>query len=387
VIPGLRQRAADGAPKGLFAGALFGLACITVAIGLQFWNEGRAQRRATVLEAAAEMAMPVAQTKGSAALVHASGRATAASPVQDPVFDVSAQALGLRRTVEMFQWVERREKRSEKRADGSTREYEVFRYEQAWSDDYQNSNDFNQPDGHRNPPAPMFSSEQFKVAEVRVDARPLDPLIAADIDGWEALPVTPAQLPPNLAASFSAADGWLFSGESIRGPALGDVRIRFEQIPEGPVSLLAALESEQLRPATVASDSAFFLIARGEQGAPALIEDARSANSVLAWVLRVGGFGLLWLGFGLCMRPLVRLAEWVPLLGRLVGGLAAVVSFCLAAVFSLLAISTGWLWHRALWLLGLLLLIGAVVFLLLRRRGAATADPLRAQMPPPPPPA
>jgi hypothetical protein len=382
MFPGLRQRAAEGAPKGLFAGALFGLACIAVAIGLQFWNEGRAQRRATVLEAAAQMAVPIQQAKGSAALAHASGRATAAAPVHDPVFEVSAQALGLRREVEMYQWVERREKR----ADGSTREYDVFRYEQAWSDDNQNSNDFDQPDGHRNPPPPMFGSEQFKVAEVRLDARPLDPLIAADIDGWEALPVTPAQLPPNLAASFSAADGWLFSGESIRSPALGDVRVRFEQIPEGPISVLAALESEQLRPATVASDSAFYLVARGELGAQALIDEAHSVNSVLAWVLRVAGFGLLWLGFGLCLRPLVRLAEWVPLLGRLVGGVAAVVSFGLASVFSLLAISTGWLWHRPLWLLGLLVLIGATVFLLVRRRGVAPAEPERAQMPPPPPP-
>lgn len=382
MIPGLRiPRAETGKGKGVLGGAVFGLACIAVALGLQFWNEGRAMRRAQVLDAAGAQVQPLAQA-GEGGLAHVSATASASAAVADPDFGVATQGLALRREVEMFQWVEKREKRSERRADGSTREVEEYRYERRWSDEHADSSRFREPAGHENPPPPPFRSQRFSADEVRVDGRVLDPRIVGDIGGWEPLPASTEVLPPNLAASLRSADGWLYSGENFASPQVGDLRIRFARIPEGQVSLIAAAAAGGVVPATLRSDEAFFLIERGEHPPEALIESARSSNSALAWGLRAGGFALLWMGFGLLLRPLVALAEWVPLLGRLVGGAAAVVSFALAAGFSLLAIGSGWLWYRPWWLFGGVLLLVAAGVLLLRRRPPSPA----AAGPPPPPP-
>jgi hypothetical protein len=383
MIPGLRMpRAETGKGKGVLGGALFGLACIAVALGLQFWNEGRAMRRAQVLDAAGAQVQPLAQA-GEGGLAHVSATASASAAVADPDFGVATQGLALRREVEMYQWVEKREKRSERRADGSTREVEEYRYERRWSDEHADSSRFREPAGHENPPPPPFRSQRFRADEVRVEGRVLDPRIAGEIGGWEPLPASTDALPPNLAASLRPADGWLYSGEDFAAPQVGDLRIRFARIPEGQVSLIAAAPAGRLAPATLRSDEAFFLIERGQQSPEALIESARSSNSALAWGLRAGGFALLWMGFGLLLRPLVALAEWVPLLGRLVGGAAAVVSFALAAGFSLLAIGSGWLWYRPWWLFGGVLLLVAAGVLLLRRR---PPSPAAAGPPPPPPP-
>lgn len=381
MIPGLRMPRANGG-KGVLGGALFGLACIAAALGLQFWNEGRAMRRTQVLDAVAAEVRPLAQA-GEGALAFVSAQASAPGPVQDREFGVAAQGLALRREVEMFQWIERRQQRTERRSDGSTREVVDFHYERRWSDEYADSSRFRDRVGHENPAPPPYRSKRFDASQVRVAERVLDAVIASDIDGWEVLSISTDALPPNLAASLRQANGWLYSGESFASPEVGDLRIRFARIPEGPVSLIAAATAGRLAPARVRGEEGFYLIERGEHVPQAMIESARSSNSTLAWGLRAGGFGLLWLGFGLLLRPLVALAEWVPLLGRLVGGAAAVVSFAFAATFSLIAIGSGWLWYRPWWLFGGLALMVMAGVLLFRRR--ARAVPVAAPPPPPPP--
>lgn len=383
MIPGLRMpRAEAGKGRGVLGGALFGLAMIAVALGLQFWNEGRAMRRTQVLDAAAAEVQPLATGQTAISLAHISARVESAEPVLDPDFGVQAQALALRRQVEMFQWVETRETRRERGADGVYREVEEYRYERTWDDDYVDSSQFKQPQGHSNPPPPAFSGGTYRSADVRLGGYPVHADIVWKIEGWQAVPVTPDDITPNLAASFRSVDGWLYSGDSLQSPALGDVRVRFEQLPEGPLSLIAALDEGWLTPAKLRSDDAFFLLERGEHPPESLIASARSSNSGLAWALRAGGFALLWLGFGLLLRPLVALAEWVPLLGRLVGGAAAAVSFAFAALFSLIAIGSGWLWYRPWWLFGGLALLVAAGVLLFRRSQSA---PSGAATPPPPP--
>ncbi len=386
MIAGLRKPRANGG-KGVIGGALFGLACIALALGLQFWNEGRAMRRTQVLDAAMEQVQPLAQA-GEGALAYVNAHASASQPVRDPDFGVATQGIALSREVEMFQWVERREQRTERRADGSTREVDVYRYERRWTDEHTDSAGFQEPAGHENPPPPAFRSRHFSADEVRVAERVLEPVIVGEMSGWEALPSSVDVLPPNLAASFREADGWLFSGENYVAPQVGDLRIRFARIPEGPVSLIAAASAGRLAPANLRSDDAFYLIERGQHTPEALIESARSTNSVLAWGLRISGFGLLWMGFGLLLRPLVALAEWVPLLGRLVGGAAAVVSFAFAATFSLVAIGSGWLWYRPWWLFGGLALMVVLGVVLFRRDAKAPASAVTPpDRPPPPPPA
>jgi hypothetical protein len=104
-----------GALKGMFGGVVL----LLVAFGLQFWNESRTQRRDALLGEArgsvqiADAAQPSAAHEGR--LVHVSGEATSATPVVDADFGVSVPALALRRRVEMYQWHEKRHRRSEKR--------------------------------------------------------------------------------------------------------------------------------------------------------------------------------------------------------------------------------------------------------------------------------
>ena len=95
------------------------------------------------------------------------------------------------------------------------------------------------------------------------------------------------------------------------------------------------------------------------------------------------------------LKPLSVLADVIPLLGRLVGMGLAIVSGVLAAVTSVLAIGSGWLWYRP-WLLGVIVLVVAALVVWLFKRRARTPDtraaasvppaPVYTASPPPPPP-
>src|SRR5690606_38960283 len=86
---------------------------IVAAIGLQFWNEGRSLRQQRLLDSAAEAVVEVSAERPHAdndgRLVYLRGSTRADQPLFDADFGQPAEGLALRRTVEMYQWHERRE--------------------------------------------------------------------------------------------------------------------------------------------------------------------------------------------------------------------------------------------------------------------------------------
>jgi hypothetical protein len=260
-----------------------------------------------------------------------------------------------------------------------------YRYEQRWEDEAIDSSEFAQPAGHANPGAMPYSSQTRRAEAVRLGGFGLASEVAAQIGGWR--DVTPAQvtLPPNLAASFRTAGEWFTTSADPARPALGDVRVRFEMVPAGMVSVVARQQGDMLVPHATGAGEELALVERGQHEAGAMFDAEGSRNSTLGWILRLVGFGLAWVGFNLLLRPLVVLADVVPLFGRLAGFGTALLAGVLALLTSLLGIGGGWLWHRP-WLLGLVLLaIVAAVAWLLRARRTPSAAPALPPMPPPPP--
>lgn len=376
---------------GAFKGLLAGLVLLVVSVGLQFWNEGRTMKRDAALGEgratvqAVENAQPRPALDGR--LVHVSGDAVATAPVVDEEFGVDLAALALRRRVEMYQWHERREKKEEKQLGGGTRTVTEYRYEQRWADEAIDSSEFAQPAGHANPGAMPYSSQTHRAEAVRLGGFGLASGVAAQIGGWRDVAPSQVTLPPNLAASFRTAGEWFTTSADPARPALGDVRVRFEMVPAGMVSVVARQQGEMLVPHATGTGEELLLVERGRLDAGAMFDAEGSRNSTLGWILRLAGFVLAWIGFNLLLRPLVVLADVVPLFGRLAGFGTALLAGVLALFTSLLGIGGGWLWHRP-WLLGLALLgIAAVVAWLLRARRPAQVAPPPPAMPPPPPPA
>ena len=89
---------------------LIGFLLFLVAFPVLFWNEGRAVQTARSLEEGAGLVVSIpagtADKGNDGKLVHTTGDATTTETLRDPEFGVSAQAIRLLRTVEMYQWVQ-----------------------------------------------------------------------------------------------------------------------------------------------------------------------------------------------------------------------------------------------------------------------------------------
>src|SRR3954471_19621751 len=89
-------------------GVVVGGALVLICIGVLFWNEGRAVNEAKRIEEGQTACVSVDSAKVDPANerkeIHISSDAKTAEKPADAVFGVSAPAIRLKRTVEMYQW-------------------------------------------------------------------------------------------------------------------------------------------------------------------------------------------------------------------------------------------------------------------------------------------
>jgi hypothetical protein len=372
--------------RSAVVGILIGIVLVGAAGVLQFWNEGRTLRQQQLLEAgrADVVSVPAAEAAGyEGRLLHISDALRAEGELVDADFNQVAEGLGLRRKVEMFQWRERKETREETSVGGSKTTRTIYRYERDWDDDLIDGSSFAEPAGHQNPASMPFPSRQWRAERVFLGELLLASSVVAEIGGWRPMAVQEDRLPANLALNFRVDDGRLSTAQGA--PEVGDLRISYARLPEGPLSVVARFAAGQLQP-QLREQGELLLVERGQHSAQTLFDAAESRNAGIGWALRLGGFVLMWAGFGLVLAPLAVFADVVPAFGRLTRWISTLISGALSALISFVAIASGWLYHRP-WLLGLLLIGIAcgLAWLLLRRRAAAA--PLPPAAPPPPPPA
>lgn len=155
----------------------------------------------------------------------------ASGPARDGQLGVSAHAAVLFRHVEMYQWQEHCEAGD-------------CRYDKSWSAPV-DSHKFHDPKAHENPSAP-FNDSIFFAPGLKAGEYAIDPdLLVTQLHAAE-YPVHDANLPPNLAATFSERDGALYAGGDPAHPALGEVRISYRVIANGNVVLTGVVRGDKL---------------------------------------------------------------------------------------------------------------------------------------------
>jgi len=342
-------------------GVLVGLALFVASFPLLFWNEGRAVHRAqdleegrgAVIEASADAVRPADEGK----LVHLSGNAVTTDALADTELGPTAPgALRLRRTVEMFQWRERKETRTTKSLGGSEQRTTKYTYALEWSAEPLDASRFEEPAGHQNPPMPVVS-QTFDAARVTLGARMLTADLVSQHDGFETLPIEPAQAAglARFGRPVARVAEGLFVGANGATPQLGDLRVKWERVPSGPVSILAAQQGTTFTAWRTPSGRVLEQnLDAGTVSADGMIQTLELGNVFFTWLLRFAGWLAMFIGLVLVFKPLVVVADVVPFIGSLVGAGTGFVAFVISAPLSLLTIALGWVFYRPLVGLGLL---------------------------------
>lgn len=351
---------------GSLAGALFGILMVLGSVPLLVWNEGRAVEAIAALDAGAKAVVSVPPDAvipaNDGRLVHVAGLAAAARPLEDTVFRVGgSNLLRLERRVEMYQWREEEESRTETSAGKETTRT-TYRYTRQWSADPIDSSAFRRPDGHLNPPMP-YRSQIIDAHLVKLGAFTLDASEVRQIDAFEPLTL-------EGGGTANPPRGFRWNGEQfVRGspdsPQIGDLRVGFRAVRAQPISVVALQSAGGLTPYHGPDGRGIDLVRTGIQGADVLFQKAKADENTLTWILRGAGFVTMLVGIVLMAGPLAWLASVLPFLEGIVNAAAFGVGLILALPLTLLTIALSWLAFRPL--IGGGLIVAAVVLAILAR--------------------
>jgi len=345
------------------SGAVFGGILGLIAIGILFWNEGRARKRYLDLAEGEKIVVAIkadkVDPKNEGELVHLSAETTTGAPLVDPEFGVRANGIRLTRTVEMYQWVETVEKETENKTGGGTETTTTYTYSRKWLDELIDSSEFHVPDGHRNPAGMPFRSLSVVAEEVSFGPFVLPSFLVARLGGGPVLEIDSLSgASEKVRQDGRIVEGGVYFGTDPAEPEVGDLRVTFRVAPTGPVSVIAKQAGETFETYPTRTGNTLDLIERGTKSAEEMFASARTSNKVMTWALRILGFLMLAGGIHLVLRPLTVLADVIPFIGNIVGAGTGLFSILLAIMVWTVTVGFAWLFYRPV--VGILVLLATV---------------------------
>ncbi len=345
-------------------GVLVGLVLFIGSFVLLFWNEGRSVQTAKTLDEGASIvkSVPAHQIDPSneGKLVHLSGNASTTESLVDEDFGLSVNALRLTRSVEMYQWEQKKEEETRKKLGGGEEKVTKFTYTKVWARRAIDSSDFKEPAGHTNP-ADMPHKAADRVAQgATMDAFRVPRAVIEKLAKFEALPATEAQLAKLTGSVRSRAkvrDSMLYVATDPVTPEVGDFRVSFQLVKPQAISVIAKQVGNSLAPYQAQAGEEILLVEHGAVDAAVMFKSAKDANATLTWVLRLVGWLAMSMGLTLMLKPIAVVADFIPMVGSFVGFGAFLFSVVLASALSLVTIAVAWIAVRPL--LGIAVLVCA----------------------------
>ena len=374
-----------GSAKGMIGGLLM----FIIGTCLLWWNEGRTVRTAKAIGDAASHVESVADVSRVDAslngkLIHASAFADTKDTLTDDMFGVRELAIRLDRKVEYYQWVENAQTKEREKIGGGKETTTTYTYEKKWVDKPVNSAEFKDPQYQSANKVLAEVEERNEMAQhVTFGAYTLPELFVASISGSEPVEVRMTEeqrftwnerlhmLRPKVNTETSlvhTSANTVYLGLSPNSPQIGDVRVTFTKVPPADISLIAQVDGSTFKAYRAKNGQSFSRVQMGTVSADEMIEQARSENNMLTWVLRLVGVLLIVIGLKGMFGLLPMLFKVLPFLGSIVDAGVGLVSWIFGLAWSLIIIAIAWLVFRPIIGISLLVLaIAGIVFL--KRRG------------------
>ena len=348
-------------------GVIAGFVLFILGFPVLFWNEGNSVKTAKALDEGEGACVPVESIEKvdpemEGQLVHMTGLATTQDVLTDDQFGVSTTAIALKRTTEMFQWVEHSKTEEKKNLGGSVTKTTTYTYTQEWLESAVDSSGFKEQ-GHDNPGFIEFPSEEKRAANVTFGAFHLNERQIGRIGSEQAYAF------PNK----QTRDNALNNRDVASQARIGDMRVKFTVILPHNISLVAKQRGDTFVGYLAKTKKKVDLLCDGAKDAAEMFEDARDANAMLTWLVRLGGFLLMFFGLSMILKPLSVLADVLPILGNIVEMGNGLVAGIVALVCSLVTIAIAWIFYRPVLAIFLLVLAAGGIFLLWKKRQAKKA--------------
>src|SRR5579872_3564229 len=362
-----------------FWGALFGIALILGAFFLIFWNEGNGLHTSQALEQTEKVLITVPNKpidpKNNMRVIYTSGFATTENILSDKLLQVSEKAIQLNRKVEMYQWNEKVETKTEKNIGGSEQEVKTYSYNKEWSTNLIDSTEFKEQTGHENPSSMRIRSEIQYANKVTLGDFILPSNLIKQINTAKNVDfdkVNIQELKNRFNKSVHLQNEQLYIGEDEQTPQIGDIKVSETAVYPQDVSVIAQQSDNKLQAYMAPSGHAVSLLETGQMSPEEMIHNAKVQNSMMMWLLRLAGLVMLIIGLALIMSPIAVLADFIPFFGSLVGFGTGFIAFTIGLCLWIIAIAIAWFVVRPL-ISACIILVSIVcgyLFFVYKKRGS-----------------
>ena len=359
--------------KGAFAGFIIGCLMIPGSIALHAWNEYRTIHRTHGLNEAEHDVIAIEPDRIASdhdgKLVHVAGKSHTDDVLIDKEFGIRENAIHLRRTVKMYQWVE-----TEHDDDGKT----TYSYHKAWEEGRVNSQSFSRKQGHENP-TPKFKSRSSSAGNVTIGAYRLNNALRDQMQNWKPIQFGESAVStarPNDAEQFTMHENkfyWSENSPNPNSPEIGDLEIGFDHVAPDDVSLVAKLSGETFDTYRTSNGEPIERLYDGILSAQEIFIKLKTENTMIAWGIRLGGTALCVIGVFLLFGPIQKLFSWIPVVGNVTNNLFFLAALLIGFSISMVTISVSWIAVRPVLGIGLLA-AAAVAFFFLSKLGGKPAE-------------
>ena len=372
---------------GSLRGVIAGIALFIAGFPVLFWNEGNSVKTAKAIDEGEGACISVesndkvdAEYEGK--LVHMTGKADTQDVLADGVFGVSATAIKLKRTVEMYQWIEDSHTTEKKKMGGSVEKTTTYTYKKDWSSSAIDSSGFKES-GHDNPGALEFEGEELYASNVSFGAFKLSEKQIGKIGSSRDFVITNGFVCALPRVQIKGNTIYVPNAETRNNEKnnrdvatqtrIGDMRVTFRVIYPHNVSIIAKQKGDSFIDYTAKNGKKLNYLADGEEDAAAMFATARTNNAIFTWLIRIAGFLMMFFGLSMVFKPLSVLADVLPILGDIVEIGNGIVAGLISLVCALVTIAIAWIFYRPV--LGIILLAVAGFFLwkLIQKHKAAKA--------------
>jgi hypothetical protein len=417
-------------------GFLIGIVLFLAAFPVLWWNEGCVDS-ADIAKTAVVVKPDGSGSDGEGKLVAVTDQLAAPELVGDPEMLAPGAYVELRRDVEMYAWIEKKETHTEKRLGGGSDVSTTYSYRLDWTSSPQSSDGFSDPVGHENPRLDVRSGVfhpttaqvggfSFAPGEVKLPRATSIDLTAAMIKLPAAAPAVPPPAPVSSAKGlpgkkplpvkapppkkpdpkkveprpedadegtdggsaaaaksgpFRFASSVLYRGAGTpERPVTGDVKVSFQAVTPGKlVTLYGTRRGKSVLPFDFEGKEKLFRVIEGTH--QQAIATLHGEYTTRLWGVRGLGFFMIWFGLALVIGPFNAVLDIVPFIGRSGRFLTGLVMFPVAAVLAGVTIVVSAIAHSTVLLvITVVVFIGGIVAFVVLRKNAA-----QKQHPPPGP--
>lgn len=180
------------------------------------------------------------------------------------------------------------------------------------------------------------------------------------------------------ARDLLVTGNYLYLGRNPSNPRVGDTRVSWQVVNPSAASLVGTQRSGTIVPFKSSNGYSVHLVSEGHLSAEAMFDGAHTENTFFTWLLRGGGWLLMFIGLRMVVEPAVVAPQLIPCVGGILSDIlacgACLATCSTASVLALATIAVAWFFVRPTFSLGLLAVaaVVAIVARMLRSGDKAT---------------